>query len=646
MCGICGLVTKYPVNDEVISGVSRMNLALYHRGPDSEGFYNDSNIVMAMRRLKIIDLEGGNQPLFNEEASLVLIANGEIYNHIALRENLKKKGHIFKTLSDCEVILHLFEEEGEACVNRLRGMFSFAIYDMRKKKLFIARDRLSEKPLYYYHSGDEFVFSSELKSLLTYIPLSKLNISPESINLYFHYQFVPEPLTCLKEIKKLPAAHYINISLEDFSLSLKKYWHIENAQPVYGKPAELIRDTFDELSRLIIRADVPVGISLSGGIDSSAIACYAAKYYGTEMHAFSVGYPGRPKNDERSMAEKLAHKLGLGFHDVELRTDDLVSSFPDLVSYMDDPIADIAAFGYYSVHKAAKEQGIPVLLNGFGGDELFWGYEPVRIAAIKSLKKRQIMTGAQTEGLFHDALSAAMGKIKIKELLLQPATTINRAFSSFKYEKEKFLENPERFVFYDEMPDFMPAFDYLPALYTDTFKAKVDEEMPYSFFTNSDWNNIPIKICQFLFQTWLYSNCIALGDRMSMANSVESRLPLLDYKLVELVMGLRKANMDDYNLGHKKWLKDAMEGIVPSEVLNRPKSGFSPPCGEWFRAIIKKYGDFCLDGYLVEKGVFKGDQVRLFIKKALAGRGDLFFAYKIVILEMWFRRVLYGNNTV
>jgi len=640
MCGICGFVKKDDLRDADILNVQEMNRALYHRGPDSEGFYKDTKVALAMRRLKIIDLAGGDQPLYNEDGSLVLVANGEIYNHLELREELEKKGHVFKSHSDCETILHLYEEFGEGCVQRLRGMFAFALYDIKKRRLFVARDRLSEKPLYYYRTEKEFVFSSEMKSILVYARKKGIKINPDAINMYFHYQYVPEPFTCIEGVFKLPAAHRITISLDDFFFSLKKYWDMEDAQPVTGNPSELIRSAFDDLSRIIIRADVPVGVSLSGGIDSAAIACFAAKYYKEHMHAFSIGYPGRPENDERLKAKGLADKLGLHFHDVELRTEDFVKIFPDLVYSMDDPIADIAAYGYYSVNKLAKEHHIPVLLSGLGGDELFWGYEWVRKAVERNLIKRSIRNG-ETPDLNVSFKSAAMN-ISKKEAILKPISLMKKIIANIRAERAKFSSNMDRFIFYEDLPDFMAAYNCISDICTDDFKERVSDDTLYSFFTGEDWDGIPVRVCKLLFNTWLYSNCVALGDRMSMASSVESRLPFLDYKFVELVIGLRKTYSDDYKLGYKRWFIDAMKGIIPEEVLKREKRGFTPPSEEWFRAIVKHYGHLCCDGYLVNNGIVNKDHIADFIENAHSG-SSIFFAYKAVLLEVWCRRFIMGE---
>lgn len=644
MCGISGIVSKNILRDSDIADIQEMNSALYHRGPDSEGFYRGGNISLAMRRLKIIDLAGGDQPLFNEDGSIALVANGEVYNHVELRDELEKRGHTFRTHSDCETILHLYEESGDKCLERLRGMFAFALYDSKTENLLIARDRLGEKPLYYCRRESEIVFSSEMKSILAYLRKKGLDIDYNSVNMYLHYQYVPEPFTCIEGVYKLPAAHYMVVSLRDFSSRICKYWDYEDIKPVSGNPPELIRESFDDLCRIIIRADVPVGIALSGGIDSSALAVYAAKYYREKMHAFSVGYPGRPENDERIKAKELAKKVGLVFHDVELRTEDLVAMFPDLVYYMDDPIADIAAYGYYSVNRLAREHGVPVLLTGIGGDELFWGYEWTTGLIGKNILKQEIQSGNRTDPNLSYIWNAASG-IQKREMLRNPIAGIKTLLKNIKAERSRLTENPGRFIYYDTLPDFAYASEVLPDLYTDDVIGRIDEGKLYSFFTAKDWDDVPLKICKFQMETWLYSNCVALGDRMSMASSVECRLPFLDYKFVELVFGLRKTYGDDYKLGYKRWFIEAMRDAIPEDILKRKKRGFTPPVEEWYRGVVNRYGRLCLEGFLVSNNIIKREGIADFISKAEKGK-PLFVFYKLVLLEIWCRKFIMGETDV
>lgn len=644
MCGITGFVSASQLKESELLCVERMSRELFHRGPDSNGAYHDDRVALSIMRLKIIDVEGGDQPLLNEDGSLVLVANGEIYNYLELTDDLKKKGHKFRTHSDCETIIHLYEEYSDDCVHKLRGMFAFALYDKKRQELFIARDRLGEKPLYYCRTTNEMAFSSEMKALLFYLRPKGLEVDPDAVNMYLHYQYVPEPLTCVKGVKKLPAAHFMKVKLKEFSFTLIKYWDIEEAESVSGNPAELIRESFNEMSKYIIRADVPVGVALSGGLDSSAIACAAAKHSGNKMQAFSVGYPGKPGCDERALAKDLAGRLGMSFHEAELSVESLVGSFQELIYGMDDPIADVAAFGYYSVSKLAREHDVPVLLFGFGGDELFWGYQWARKSVERNLLKKEIRSGRKLRNLPFSEIVNIYEEIGKRQLCFHPIYSTKKFVVDMKAIRRKLTENLSRFIFWDEMPDFKSAFGFKEELYSPEFLSAMSDEKLYGFFTTEDWSSVPLKTCRFLLDPWNVSNSVALGDRMSMAFSVESRMPFLDCEFFELVMGLRKTYGEDYKLGAKAWFIEAMRDVIPEDVLRRDKIGFTPPRTEWLRAVVDHYGRFCYDGCLVSRRIMQQDKIVNFFADVFSGSGKLFFAYKLVLLELWLRKFVEGKE--
>jgi asparagine synthase (glutamine-hydrolysing) len=600
MCGICGAFDPKTLDAEQRGRVHSMNGALVHRGPDADGVFEGDRAMIAMRRLSIIDLAGGNQPLYNEDQSLVLVANGEIYNYVELMAELEQRGHRFATHSDCETILHLYEELGPACVMRLRGMFAFALYDMKAKRLMIARDRMGEKPLVVWRDGDATFFASELKALRQAMPDEAVRLDPNAVDLYLHYRYLPEPVTLLQGVRKLPAAHYALID-ERGQLTEHRYWNPEDAEPVEGDPARLVREELERISEIVIRSDVPVGIALSGGLDSGALAALAAPRYKDTFHAFSVGYPNRPDMDERAQAKALADRLGLPFHDVELSAESLADIFPELVYWMDDPIGDIAAYGYYAVMKLARERGVPVMLNGIGGDELFWGYPWVRTAAARSVEKARALPGADRPGL----LRRLFGR------------NGNAAASP-----------ADRLVFYDLEEGFNRA-GTLRSLLTPAFRARITGSDPYRWWTRErPWEHPTVSVCVALFDTWLRSNCIALGDRTSMASSVELRLPLVDYRLVELVLGLRKLR-PDHELEPKAWLREAVKGVVPDELLARRKRGFTPPVTDWYRALVHEHRDKLQGGHLVKQGILDADAAARVVET------DLTTAFYLLTLELW-----------
>jgi asparagine synthase (glutamine-hydrolysing) len=373
MCGIAGVIGAEPLNATHQERALRMSDRLIHRGPDGAGIFLRPHAILAMRRLSIIDLSTGWQPLYNEDKSLALIANGEIYNFVELRRRLQSDGHRFMSGSDAEVILHLYEEYGENCVHHLRGMFAFALWDESRQCLFLARDRMGEKPLYLYEKNGLLYFASELKALLG-TGAVEFCLNPSAIYQYFHFQYVPEPMTPIKGIRKLAAATRMTIRPRPWSVTESVYWRMEDAQPLDSEPVSTIRAELERVSELIVRSDVPVGVALSGGLDSGATAALAARAYPGRLTAFTVGYEGRPRYDERRKAKAIADHLSIPLHEVEITTADMVSAFPSLVFRADDPIADIAGYGYDAVMQIARKHNIPVMLGGQGGDELFWGY--------------------------------------------------------------------------------------------------------------------------------------------------------------------------------------------------------------------------------------------------------------------------------
>jgi len=617
--------------------VERMQEALYHRGPDGSGEYRDTHLAMAMRRLSIIDLAGGWQPLYNEDRSLVLIANGEIYNFIELRAQLEQRGHRFSTGSDCETIMHLYEDLGQDCVHKLRGMFVFALWDTKCQRLMLARDRMGEKPLYLYERDGQIIFASELKALMS-SGLVPFELDPVAIDLYFHYQYVPEPATPIKNVRKLDAAHILTVDVAPWQVEETCYWRMEEAPPLEGNPAELIRSELETISELVIRSDVPVGIALSGGLDSSAIAAMAFRKYSSTMHAFSVGYPGHPPYDERADARALAEYLGMPFHEVEITTDEMVAFFPELVYSRDDPIADISGYGYYAVMKLARKHGVPVMLQGQGGDELFWGYPWVRQAVYESLQKMNLFN--QERGSLTCYLGPRLAddwSPKSLRSWLKSLAGPWRGWQRFRRDK---ASPPGRMVFYDLSPGFRSAADNIGNMYTPSFLDSLNGTKAFDIFSfPQPWSQVDILLTSLICRTFLLGNSITQGDRLSMVSSVEQRLPLLDYRLVEIVLGLRKLK-SDYLEPPKAWLKAAVEDVVPEWVLNRPKRGFQPPGPTWYGALSAAYGPLLEDGYLVQTGVVKPESAEDLARGPAKAGVPAPLLFKALVLELWCRRLI------
>ncbi|MBX9767941.1 MAG: asparagine synthase (glutamine-hydrolyzing) [Bdellovibrionales bacterium] len=603
MCGIAGVLGPGLNQNEALQKLRKINHSMFHRGPDSEGFFQAPGVSLSMRRLSIIDLTGGSQPLISEDGTTVLICNGEIYNFVELRNELESEGVRFQTHSDCETILHLYRRDGVASFTRLRGMYAFALYDKSKNQVILGRDRMGERPLYYAHHKGSLFFASEMKSIVEALGPGALSLSPESAVEFLTFQYVHEPRTLFKEVQKLPAGTFAVVDLKEAQLSIqpKAYWSYLEAPKVSGKPEELVRRSLEDAVTIMMRSDVPIALSLSGGIDSSLIAAIVRKKTNADLKAFSVGYTGRPENDERHLAKGLAQKLGIEFYDVELSAGDFVKQFPKLVWDMDDPIGDIAAFGYWSVNQLAHKNGIRVLLSGLGADELFWGYSWVRDAAKASRKK--------------SFLKSVLGSFA-----------------------DKILSHPERPVFFEKL-DWLPVsaqqcYSILhPSQQRRTGRA---ENIWQSCEANPDWNEIVLWLLDLHNRTWLQSNCLALGDRMGMAHSIETRLPFMDHVLTDTVTGLRKSGMKDESWGHKTLLKKACGDLLPDEILNRPKRGFTPPTATWMEQAKAKYAHLLENGCLVQNSIVTSTGAMNILKNG-DGTG---LGYRLILLEIWCRLYL------
>jgi len=601
--------------------------ALRHRGPDGVGGFRAPHVALGACRLSIIDVPGGGQPLSNEDGTLALVANGEIYNFIELRQELECRGHRFRTGSDCETILHLYEDHGTGCLEHLRGMFAFALWDGPRRRLMLARDRMGEKPLYLHLSPGRLTFASELRALLR-CGWIDLKLDPAAVNRYFHYQYVPEPGTPVAGVRKLPAAHWLTIDAESWTVSETCYWRMLDAPPREEDPARAIRAELEELGRLVIRADVPVGIALSAGIDSSAVAALAARTYPGTLQAFSVGYPGRPATDERAEARQLAEHLRLAYHEVEISVDQVVDFFPTLVSLRDDPIADISGHGYYAVMRLARDRGVPVMMQGQGGDELFWGYPWVGRAAIETVGKaqRQARTESPAAIPAPTALATEEGN--------PPVAGLAQAWRWLQRRRE---DPPDRLRFYDMTPDYQIALREMPALYEQPFRREIAGDDPADVFTlPAPWPPVPPLMTRLICDTYLLENGIAQADRLSMASSVELRLPLVDYRLVETVIGLRKVR-SDLNLPPKTWLKEAVGDLLPEWVFARPKRGFTPPVLRWHRALFATYGGLLTGGRLVEAGVLRPRKARELAEGPFPPKAIAPISFKALVLELWLR---------
>jgi asparagine synthase (glutamine-hydrolysing) len=388
----------------------------------------------------------------------------------------------------------------------------------------------------------------------------------------------------------------------------------------------------------VIRSDVPVGVALSGGFDSSAIAALAAGKYPGTMHAFSVGYPGRPQSDERADAQALADHLGLPFHDIELSTDQMVAFFPELVYWRDDPIADISGFGYYAVMKVAREHNVPVVLQGQGGDELFWGYGWVQAALLQSERKFS-SRGEGTLAALLKYLSLRLPRSRSRSELSQWIRDIAGMRSGLQSFRRDRAAHPNQLVFYDLVSDFCTSLQEVPTVFSQAFRDQLNGSSPTSLFTVPHGSSqLGVTLTRLICDTYLRENGITQGDRLSMASSIELRLPLVDHRLVETVIGLRKTNSDAQQPA-KSWFRAAIGDLLPAWVAERPKRGFSPPVLEWHRALFSAYGEDLRAGFLQQQGVLNEKSAAELAAGPFPQQAISPMSFKALVLELWCRRM-------
>ena len=638
MCGIAGAFHPDRLSEAAFQAVRRMQRALGHRGPDGEGWFQGQRIALAHRRLSIIDLSGGSQPLTGERAGTVAIVNGEIYNYIELQQELAADGARLRTRSDSEVLPFLYERHGEDFVHRLRGAFAAAIWDESRQQLLLLRDRLGEKPLLYATGPDNTVyFASEIGAL---VASGVIPVEPdvEAINRYFHFRFVPEPATPLLHVRKLRAGHLMALSPDSPQPAPRQYWNVSAIPPLHGDPVEIIRADLEDIGRIIVRSDVPVGVALSGGLDSSIVASLAVRHSPGTVTAFSVGYEGRPACDERADASAFAQHLGIDMVEVELSAGDVVSGFEGLVADMSEPVADAAGSSYRALMQAARRAGIKVMFQGQGADELFWSYGWMR----------QALAENEARDARPSALAALAGSLRQKVRL--PSLGSPRAVAQWllqgggvtdalaRYERLR-QSDPEQALFWDVSRPMDRIARSVSALAGDALRGTATLAQARGAFRGREagesWRR---GLVRHILATYLLENGISQADRYSMAAGVEARLPFVDYKLVEHAVGLNDTQPDAVAPG-KQWLRAAVADEIPAWVLNRPKRGFSPPTRDWVAALVRERGDSLVGGRLASSGLLSDAGTRALARPSGSfdrGLRDQ-LAYQSLVLEQWFR---------
>jgi asparagine synthase (glutamine-hydrolysing) len=622
MCGIAGFVNRSGQTDV---GASRETLArmcgvIAHRGPDDEGMLVEGAAAIGMRRLSIIDLAGGHQPLSGCDPAISVVFNGEIYNFRELQPKLESRGHRFHTHSDTEAIVHAYEEFGAACVEHLRGMFAFAIWDSRARRLLLARDRAGEKPLYYTLTDDgTLVFGSELKCLLEHACVSR-EIDADALDAYLTFGYVPDPLSIFRGVCKLPPGH--TLTFEDGRIAVSQYWDF-TYEPVADARAaedylEELRALLDEAVRAQLIADVPLGAFLSGGVDSSTVVGLMARAIDRPVKTFSIGFD-EDSYDELRFARTAAREFGTDHHEF-IVTPEICSVVDELVWHFDEPFADSSAIPTYVVSKLAREH-VKVVLSGDGGDELFAGYT-------------RYVTDRRRSGF------ARLPRFVRKNLMQPTARALPHGAWGRNFIHDVAFDALDRYI------EDVSVFTRLAkrSLYAEAFRAQLSdwlEGAPALFHAHAARvsSREPLDALLYLdSKTYLPGDILTKVDRMSMAASLEARVPLLDHKLIEFVTRIPAAHkLKGFETKHI--FKQAVRGLVPDAILDRPKQGFGVPIDQWINERLReRVRGTLLEPRTRQRGLFEPRHVELLLDEHEQGRRNHSHElWSLFMLELWQR---------
>ena len=626
MCGIVGFVNAdaSPANRPLLE---RMNAAIRHRGPDEDGYLCEGSVALAMQRLAIIDLAGGQQPIHNADRTKWIVFNGEIYNYRDLRKGLESRGHQLFTNSDTEAILRLYEDFGADCVQHLRGMFAFAIWDSVDRSLFIARDRVGKKPLLYSHrpNGD-LVFGSEFTALLEHPAVSR-EIDHQAIDAYLSFTCVPAPMTAYKEIRKLEPGHWLR--WKNGEIDTKRYWRPDFSKKIDISEEEAIEETtrlLRESTSLRMISEVPLGAFLSGGVDSSVVVALMAQESSTPVKTFSIGFDDE-EYSELKYARIVADHVGAEHHEFVVKPDAL-EILPTLVEHYGEPYADSSAVPTYYVARETRKH-VTVALNGDGGDESFAGYE--RYVAMRMAESYRKIPGFLRKPLLEFPVS----------LLPTSEVRRSRVRDAQRFFRSASMPRVERYL------QLNSAFDRAAKseLYTRDFAAELNGHdaagVLGKWFKTANGSGIIDTTMMVDQMTYLPNDLLVKVDIASMANSLEARSPFLDHNVIEFAAKLPES-LKLNGADTKSFLKKVAARLVPREVIYRRKMGFGVPVGNWFRAEMK---DFVREVLLSEKalnrGVIRPEAIRRYVDEHTEARQDHSFRlWTLLMLELWFRRFI------
>jgi len=623
MCGICGKINFDQRHIVDPRELHQMAATLSHRGPDGDGVWTSRNVGLAHRRLAIIDLRTvADQPMSNEDGTVWITFNGEVYNFQELRRTLEAKGHIFRTQSDTEVIVHAYEEYGRACVERLRGMFSFAIWDTRTQTLFLARDRIGKKPLYYFHGSDRFIFASEIKALLLDDTVSR---APDLVGIdhFLALQYIPAPLTAFQNVRKLPAAHWLE--LRHGCVEIGRYWKLHYTPKREMTMAEAVNELqfrFAEAVRLRLVSDVPLGVFLSGGVDSSAVVAYMAQQSGRPVKTFSVGFEDTAF-DERPYARKIAEHYSTQHTEliVKAPVNDIL---PRLIWHYDEPFGDASAIPSYAISELTS-QHVTVVLNGDGGDESFAGYDWYVMA-------RRLRRGDIIPLQMRQRIAVGLQQLPRHWRQRQPLRKLSRLAAAMSADPaRRFARSHQTFA-----PD--DRWNLYTAEHRATLGVCDPEEIFVNAFSQTDAQDSTDVALDADVNIYLADDLLVKMDRATMAHGLESRSPFLDHELMAFVASLPAA-FKLQGVQKKRLLKAALRGRVPDFILDRPKMGFSVPLAHWFRHELHDMThDLLLSDRALARGYFRPESIALLLNEHYNDTEDHSAnLWDLLVLELWHR---------
>jgi asparagine synthase (glutamine-hydrolysing) len=619
MCGIVGKLWKARDRSVSREEITAMLTPIHHRGPDAQGIYLDREVGLGHARLSIIDVASGAQPMTNEDETIWIVFNGEIYNFQELRERLIAKGHVFRNRSDTEVIIHLYEEHGVDCVKYLRGMFAFAIWDQRRRRLFIARDRVGIKPLYYSVTNDSLLFASELKAIIT-DPEVPRDLDLNAVRRFLSFYYVPGELTLFRSIRKLLPGH--TLTFENGAMKIQRYWDLKFTEDRYNRSFDEVVDELHELLRSTVRdhmiADVPVGVLLSGGVDSSAVLSFAVQGTEKKVKTFTVGFSEEGVVDERPYARLAAERFGTEHHELTITAEDFWNFLPSYVWHMEEPVCEPPAVALYYISKLAREH-VKVLLSGEGGDEAFAGY-PNYPNRLKLEQFARILGPiARTAGFGIETMGRLIGDDRI-----------------FRYGHA--LGRPLSESYFSRTSGPTQAFnELLESLSSEEMLTATAAELPREYIRKTLNGEKPSDLLnQMLYidtMTWLPDDLLVKADKVTMANSIELRVPLLDHPILEFAASVRPC-CKVKNKDTKRVLKAAFARELPAEILSRKKAGFPIPYTNWLATVLKdRVADRLLDGANCQRFFNRPAVAKLLSATNRQESSKLVFS--LLVLELW-----------